>query len=54
MSNIVLFHCQVIEDEAIEIKHKFSSPRRSMLEEAGSGHVEDIDVIPNDEMLLVL
>ncbi|XP_031103348.1 DNA gyrase subunit A, chloroplastic/mitochondrial [Ipomoea triloba] len=43
---------QVIEDEAIEIKHKFSSPRRSMLEEAGSGHVEDIDVIPNDEMLL--
>ncbi|KAG9129325.1 hypothetical protein Leryth_016624 [Lithospermum erythrorhizon] len=43
---------QLIEEEAIEIKNKFSTPRRSMLEDADSGQVEDIDVIPNEEMLL--
>ncbi|XP_041012016.1 DNA gyrase subunit A, chloroplastic/mitochondrial isoform X2 [Juglans microcarpa x Juglans regia] len=45
---------QVIEQEAIELKNKFSSPRRSMLEDSDSGQLEDIDVIPNEEMLLVL
>ncbi|KAM4100364.1 hypothetical protein ACB094_05G062800 [Castanea mollissima] len=45
---------QVIEQEAIELKNKFSSPRRSMLEDTDSGQLEDIDVIPNEEMLLVL
>ncbi|KAF5465051.1 hypothetical protein F2P56_015083 [Juglans regia] len=45
---------QVIEHEAIELKNKFSSPRRSMLEDSDSGQLEDIDVIPNEEMLLVL
>ncbi|KAK4798236.1 hypothetical protein SAY86_030562 [Trapa natans] len=44
---------QLIEQEAIELKNKFSSPRRSVLEETDSGQVEDIDVIPNEEMLLV-
>lgn len=44
---------QLIEREAIELKSKFSSPRRSALEETDSGQVEDIDVIPNEEMLLV-
>uniref|UniRef100_A0A2N9HQY3 DNA topoisomerase (ATP-hydrolyzing) n=1 Tax=Fagus sylvatica TaxID=28930 RepID=A0A2N9HQY3_FAGSY len=45
---------QVIEQEAIELKNKFSSPRRSMLEDSDSGQLEDIDVIPNEEMLLAL
>ncbi|XP_073278027.1 DNA gyrase subunit A, chloroplastic/mitochondrial-like isoform X3 [Primulina huaijiensis] len=45
---------KLIEEEAIEIKNKFSTPRRSMLEDSYSGQVEDIDVIPNEEMLLAL
>ncbi|KAK4759946.1 hypothetical protein SAY87_023077 [Trapa incisa] len=45
---------QLIEQEAVELKTKFSSPRRSVLEETESGQVEDIDVIPNEEMLLTM
>ncbi|KAF9612208.1 hypothetical protein IFM89_038630 [Coptis chinensis] len=44
----------LIEQEAIEVKNKFSTPRRSMLEEDESGQLDDIDVIPNEEMLLTL
>ncbi|XP_021296560.1 DNA gyrase subunit A, chloroplastic/mitochondrial isoform X2 [Herrania umbratica] len=43
---------QLIEQEAIELKNKFSSPRRSILEDSVGGQLEDIDVIPNEEMLL--
>ncbi|CAI9271850.1 unnamed protein product [Lactuca saligna] len=45
---------QVIEQEAIEIKNKFSTPRRSTLEDADNGTLDDLDVIPNEEMLLAL
>ncbi|KAK6163120.1 hypothetical protein DH2020_002961 [Rehmannia glutinosa] len=45
---------EVIEAEANEIKNKFFTPRRSMLEDTDSGQLEDIDVIPNEEMLLAL
>ncbi|KAK4410853.1 DNA gyrase subunit A, chloroplastic/mitochondrial [Sesamum angolense] len=45
---------ELIEDEAKEIKNKFFTPRRSMLEDTDSGQLEDIDVIPNEEMLLAL
>ncbi|KAI9156091.1 hypothetical protein LWI28_000357 [Acer negundo] len=45
---------QLIEQEAIELKNRFSCPRRSMLEDSDSGQLEDIDVIPNEEMLLAL
>ncbi|KAL6493801.1 hypothetical protein OROGR_031710 [Orobanche gracilis] len=45
---------EMIETEANEIKNKFSTPRRSMLEDTDSGLLEDIDVIPNGEMLLAL
>ncbi|XP_020549481.1 DNA gyrase subunit A, chloroplastic/mitochondrial [Sesamum indicum] len=45
---------ELIEDEAKEIKNKFSTPRRSVLEDTDSGQLEDIDVIPNEEMLLAL
>ncbi|GAV84055.1 DNA_topoisoIV domain-containing protein/DNA_gyraseA_C domain-containing protein [Cephalotus follicularis] len=45
---------QLIEQEAVELKNKFSTPRRSMLEESDSGQLEDIDVIPNEEMVLAL
>ncbi|KZV47303.1 DNA gyrase subunit A, chloroplastic/mitochondrial [Dorcoceras hygrometricum] len=45
---------KLIEEEALEIKSKFSTPRRSMLEDSYSGQVEDIDVIPNEEMLLAV
>lgn len=44
----------MIEEEAKEIKNKFSTPRFSMLEDTESGLLEEIDVIPNEEMLLVL
>lgn len=43
---------EVIEKEAIELKNKFSNPRRSMIEDTDGGQLEDIDVIPNEEMLL--
>ncbi|KAL7239173.1 hypothetical protein ACSBR2_005134 [Camellia fascicularis] len=45
---------QLIEQEAIELKNKFSTPRRSLLEDTDSGILEDIDVIPNEEILLAL
>ncbi|KAH6794279.1 DNA GYRASE A [Perilla frutescens var. hirtella] len=45
---------EMIEAEANEIKNKFSTPRRSTLEDTDSGQLEDIDVIPNEEMLLAL
>ncbi|KAA8544838.1 hypothetical protein F0562_019622 [Nyssa sinensis] len=45
---------QLIEQEAIELKNKFSTPRRSMLEDSDSGILDDIDFIPNEEMLLAL
>lgn len=45
---------QLIEEEALEIKNKYFTPRRSQLEDTDSGDLEDIDVIPNDEMLLVI
>ncbi|KAL4310877.1 hypothetical protein GQ457_01G045120 [Hibiscus cannabinus] len=43
---------KLIEQEAIELKNKFLSPRRSTLEDSDGGQLEDIDVIPNEEMLL--
>lgn len=43
---------QVVEKEAIELKNKFSNPRRSLLDDTDGGQLEDIDVIPNEEMLL--
>ncbi|XP_074328770.1 DNA gyrase subunit A, chloroplastic/mitochondrial [Apium graveolens] len=45
---------QLIEQEALEIKNKFASPRRSTLEDTESGLLEEIDIIPNEEMLLAL
>ncbi|KAK9733101.1 hypothetical protein RND81_04G043300 [Saponaria officinalis] len=45
---------QLIEHEAIDLRNKFSTPRRSMLEETETGQVEDIDVIPNEEMILAI
>ncbi|XP_010922921.1 DNA gyrase subunit A, chloroplastic/mitochondrial isoform X1 [Elaeis guineensis] len=45
---------QLIEQEAVELRNKFGTPRRSSLEDAGSSQLEEIDVIPNEEMLLTL
>lgn len=45
---------QLIEQEAVDIKNKFSTPRRSMLEDTDNGQLDEIDVIPNEEMLLAL
>ncbi|QCD89628.1 DNA gyrase subunit A [Vigna unguiculata] len=45
---------ELIEQEAIELKNKFANPRRSMLEDTDNGQLEDIDVIPNEDMLLAL
>uniref|UniRef100_A0A1J3FZQ7 DNA gyrase subunit A, chloroplastic/mitochondrial n=1 Tax=Noccaea caerulescens TaxID=107243 RepID=A0A1J3FZQ7_NOCCA len=45
---------KVIEQEAIELKDRFSSPRRSVLEDSDSGDLDDIDVIPNEEMLMAV
>ncbi|XP_048231515.1 DNA gyrase subunit A, chloroplastic/mitochondrial isoform X1 [Ricinus communis] len=43
---------QLIEQEAVELKNKFASPRRSSLEDSDGGQLDDIDVVPNEEMLL--
>lgn len=45
---------KLIEEESLELKSKFSNPRRSELEDSDGGQLEDIDVIPNDELLLAL
>ncbi|WOL16199.1 DNA gyrase subunit A, chloroplastic/mitochondrial isoform X1 [Canna indica] len=45
---------QLIEQEAIELKNRFATPRRSLLEDAESSLLEEVDVIPNEEMLLTL
>ncbi|XP_009401579.1 DNA gyrase subunit A, chloroplastic/mitochondrial isoform X1 [Musa acuminata AAA Group] len=45
---------QLIEQEAIELKNRFGTPRCTLLEDGGCGQLEDIDVIPNEEMLLTL
>ncbi|GJY33941.1 DNA gyrase subunit A, chloroplastic/mitochondrial, partial [Tanacetum coccineum] len=44
---------QLIEQEASEIKNRFSTPRHSTLEDADNGTLDEMDVIPNEEMLLV-
>ncbi|KOM45945.1 hypothetical protein LR48_Vigan06g125100 [Vigna angularis] len=36
------------------LENKFANPRRSMLEDTDNGQLEDIDVIPNEDMLLAL
>ncbi|KAH9314388.1 hypothetical protein KI387_023015 [Taxus chinensis] len=45
---------QVVEKEALELKDKFGTPRRSILEEGVTAELEEIDVIPNEEALLAL
>lgn len=45
---------QLIEQEALELKNKFSTPRRSMLEDAESGQLEEIDIIPNEEIIMAI
>lgn len=45
---------QVIEKEALELKKRFGTPRRSSIEEAPNAQLDEIDVIPNEEMLLAL
>ncbi|XP_021773396.1 DNA gyrase subunit A, chloroplastic/mitochondrial-like [Chenopodium quinoa] len=45
---------QLIEQEAIELKNKFATPRRSMLDDDEGGQVDDIDVIPNEEVILAI
>ncbi|PKA51188.1 DNA gyrase subunit A, chloroplastic/mitochondrial [Apostasia shenzhenica] len=45
---------QLIEHEATELKNRFGSPRRSVLEEGNGSQLEEIDVIPNEEILLAL
>ncbi|XP_050209643.1 DNA gyrase subunit A, chloroplastic/mitochondrial [Mercurialis annua] len=45
---------QLIEQEAVELKNKFPSPRRSSLEDMDSGQLNDLDVVPNEEMLLAI
>ncbi|GAY63078.1 hypothetical protein CUMW_222740 [Citrus unshiu] len=50
----LLIDSELIEQEAIELKNRFSTPRLSMLEDADSGQLDDIDIIPNDEMLLAI
>ncbi|GJT07613.1 hypothetical protein Tco_0842075 [Tanacetum coccineum] len=44
---------KLIEQEASEIKNKFSTPRRSTMEDADNGILDEMDVIPNEEMLLL-
>ncbi|KAK1280975.1 hypothetical protein QJS04_geneDACA015129 [Acorus gramineus] len=43
---------ELIKQEAVDIKNKFGTPRRSTLEDSDGSQLEDIDVIPNEEILL--
>lgn len=45
---------ELIEQEAIELKNKFANPRRSLLEDTDNGQLEDIDIIPNEDMILAV
>ncbi|WVZ61007.1 hypothetical protein U9M48_010948 [Paspalum notatum var. saurae] len=45
---------QLIQQEAADLKNKFSTPRRSLIDDSISSEVDDIDIIPNEEMLLIL
>ncbi|KAL6894322.1 hypothetical protein ACP4OV_008420 [Aristida adscensionis] len=45
---------QLIQQEATDLKNKFATPRRSVLEDSISTDLDDIDIIPNEEMLLIL
>lgn len=45
---------QLIQQEAADLKSKFSTPRRSVIDDSISSEVDDIDIIPNEEMLLIL
>ncbi|KAG2544959.1 hypothetical protein PVAP13_9KG397557 [Panicum virgatum] len=45
---------QLIQQEAADLKNKFSTPRRSLIDESVNSEVDDIDIIPNEEMLLIL
>eukprot|EP00252_Welwitschia_mirabilis_P005842 TRINITY_DN16447_c0_g1_i1.p1 TRINITY_DN16447_c0_g1~~TRINITY_DN16447_c0_g1_i1.p1 ORF type:complete len:942 (-),score=173.08 TRINITY_DN16447_c0_g1_i1:51-2876(-) len=45
---------QVIVDEALELQERFDTPRRSVIEETEKSNVDDLDIIPNEEMLLAL
>ncbi|CAN1747878.1 DNA gyrase subunit A, chloroplastic/mitochondrial [Linum perenne] len=44
----------LIEQEALELKNTFSNPRRSMLEYFDDGQLDDIDAIPNEEILMAI
>ncbi|PUZ36416.1 hypothetical protein GQ55_9G036200 [Panicum hallii var. hallii] len=45
---------QLIQQEAADLKNKFSTPRRSFIDDSINSEVDDIDIIPNEEMLLIL
>uniref|UniRef100_A0A0E0D8N0 DNA gyrase subunit A, chloroplastic/mitochondrial n=1 Tax=Oryza meridionalis TaxID=40149 RepID=A0A0E0D8N0_9ORYZ len=45
---------QLILQEATDLKNKFATPRRSFIEDSASTEVDDLDIIPNEEMLLIL
>ncbi|KAG2534324.1 hypothetical protein PVAP13_9NG060900 [Panicum virgatum] len=45
---------QLIHQEAADLKNKFSTPRRSLIDDSVNIEVDDIDIIPNEEMLLIL
>uniref|UniRef100_A0A0D9W0M1 DNA topoisomerase (ATP-hydrolyzing) n=1 Tax=Leersia perrieri TaxID=77586 RepID=A0A0D9W0M1_9ORYZ len=45
---------QLIVQEATDLKNKFATPRRSSIEDSASTEVDDLDIIPNEEMLLIL
>ncbi|XP_015690124.2 probable DNA gyrase subunit A, chloroplastic/mitochondrial [Oryza brachyantha] len=45
---------QLIVQEATDLKNKFTTPRRSFIEDSASIEVDDLDIIPNEEMLLIL
>ncbi|CAN6322188.1 unnamed protein product [Urochloa humidicola] len=45
---------ELIQQEAADLKNKFSAPRRSLIDDSVNCEVDDIDIIPNEEMLLIL
>ncbi|PWZ52160.1 putative DNA gyrase subunit A, chloroplastic/mitochondrial [Zea mays] len=43
---------QLIQQESSDLKNKFSTPRRSLIDDSVNSEVDDIDITPNEEMLL--
>ncbi|GAA4450776.1 DNA gyrase subunit A [Nibrella saemangeumensis] len=45
---------QIIKDELIDLKARYGDPRRTKIEMFADGDIDDLDLIPDDEMLITI